>query len=90
MKILNVYKTTTLDLQNTFKDLTRVSNSDKWTVIYNMYGGVTYKIELNESEAMWVSENTKPYREKFDKAFTEALRDFLSKEINDAERTVLG
>jgi hypothetical protein len=55
-----------------------------------MYGGVTYKIELNESEAMWVSENTKPYRETFDKAFTEALRDFLSKEINDAERTVLG
>jgi hypothetical protein len=54
-----------------------------------MYGGVTYKIELNESEALWVSENTKPYREKFDKAFTEALRDFLSKEINDAERTVL-
>ena len=87
MKIMDVQKTT-LDLQNTFKDLKRVG--DKWTVIYNMYGGVTYKIELNESEAMWISENTKPYREKFDKAFTEALRDFLSKEINDAERTVLG
>lgn len=86
MKIMDVYKTT-LDLADTFKDLTRVN--DKWTVIYNMYGGVTYKIELNESEALWVSENTKPYREKFDKAFTEALRDFLSKEINDMERTVL-
>lgn len=83
---MDVYKTT-LDLADTFKDLTRVG--DKWTVIYNMYGGVTYKIELNESEALWVSENTKPYREKFDKAFTEALRDFLSKEINDMERTVL-
>ena len=70
-------------------DLKR-DDKGNWSVVYNMYGGITCMISLNESEALWISEiNNKIYREKFDKAFTEALQTFLFKELDKCDKEVL-
>lgn len=88
MKINDIEKTRDGE-RVAFKDLKR-DDKGNWSVIYNMYGGITCMISLTESEALWVSEiNNKTYREKFDKAFTEALRTFLFKGLDKCDKEVL-
>ena len=88
MKINDIEKTTNEE-KDTFRDLKR-DDKGNWSVVYNMYGGITCMISLNESEALWISEiNNKIYREKFDKAFTEALQTFLFKELDKCDKEVL-
>lgn len=88
MKINDIEKTKDGE-KDTFRDLKR-DDKGNWSVVYNMYGGITCMISLNESEALWISEiNNKIYREKFDKAFTEALQIFLFKELDKCDKEVL-
>ena len=88
MKINDIEKTANEE-KDTFRDLKR-DDKGYWSVVYNMYGGITCMISLNESEALWISEiNNKIYREKFDKAFTEALQTFLFKELDKCDKEVL-
>lgn len=88
MKINYIEKTKDEE-KDTFRDLKR-DDKGNWSVVYNMYGGITCMISLTESEALWVSEiKNKIYREKFDKAFTEALQAFLFKELDKCDKEVL-
>lgn len=88
MKINDIEKTKDGE-KDTFRDLKR-DDKGNWSVVYNMHGGITCMISLNESEALWISEiNNKIYREKFDKAFTEALQTFLFKELDKCDKEVL-
>jgi hypothetical protein len=88
MKINDIEKTKDEE-KDIFRDLKR-DDKGNWSVVYNMYGGITCMISLTESEALWVSEiKNKIYREKFDKAFTEALQTFLFKELDKCDKEVL-
>lgn len=86
MKIIDMSYSSSKPGHRQFSDIKRIG--DKWQVQMKDPSGLTYRLLLNDSEIIWVTETDmdfiKSFREKFNKSLDEAMtiyiKNFMRKE----------